>query len=158
MTWSLDPTNMYNFENKFEVLIQIAGNWRLVKWRKTSEEYDCFQCKARLIIQKHPAFCEINLQPAEGIIFESGMVHHPYDSEHQKIKGVTHSNIRYFAKKHWKLTDDPLVILGLLRHCYPLLQKHFNPDLRKIFDIAYRERKQQLYELDPNNNQNPGMI
>lgn len=82
--------------------------------------------------------------PPEGSTFnknDEASWHYPFSSDHMKIKGVTHSNVRYFAKKHWKLVDDPLLILGFMKFCYPLLIKYFNPDLRKLFDIAYRERK-----------------
>lgn len=44
MEWSTDSEIVYSFPNKGEALIQIAGNWRLIKWRKTSEIYDCLQC------------------------------------------------------------------------------------------------------------------
>jgi hypothetical protein len=42
--WPINPETVYKFENKTDLLIQIAGNWRLVKWRKTNEIYDCLQC------------------------------------------------------------------------------------------------------------------
>ena len=106
--WSLDPTIMYNFPNKIEALIQIGGNWRLCKWRKTNEIYDCLQCKVQLVVQKHPSFCEVNLMPPEGVKYDpndlenpTSFRHTPFDAFHLKIKGVTHANVRYFAKKHW---------------------------------------------------------
>ena len=64
--WTLDPKVVYKFPNKQEVLIQLTGNWRLVKWRKTSEIYDCLQCKVQMLILKHPSFVEVNLFPPEG--------------------------------------------------------------------------------------------
>lgn len=65
--------------------------------------------------------------------------------------------MRYFAKKHWKLTEDCLVIMGLLKKCFPKLIQFFNPDLRKVFDIAYRERKMQQYEQNPSEFPNPSL-
>ena len=39
--WPINPDIVYKFDIKTDLLIQIAGNWRLVKWRKTNEIYDC---------------------------------------------------------------------------------------------------------------------
>jgi hypothetical protein len=36
--------------------------------------------------------------------------------------------------------DDPLIVLGMLKQIYPKLYQYFKPDIRKCFDIAYRER------------------
>lgn len=110
-----------------------------------------------MTVTKHPAFCEVSLSPPPDMdeSKKDAYLHTPFDSMHQKIKGITHSNIRYFTKKHWRLADDILVILGLIKQCFPLLDKFFPPDLRKMFDIAYREKKQKLYELDPSRYQNP---
>jgi hypothetical protein len=109
-------------------------------------------------VQKHPSFCEASLHPPEDKSANHPTIHAPFDEQHLRIKGVTQANIRYFAKKHWVFADDPLIILGLLRTCYPLQTRYYNPDLRKLFDIAYRERKQKLYEENPQVHQNPGLI
>ena len=39
--WSIDPSIVYQCSNKLEALIQTPGNWRILKWRKTNELYDC---------------------------------------------------------------------------------------------------------------------
>lgn len=92
--------------------------------------------------------------PKEGILYEdlkrdasksgddSGLYHWPYTDCHQKIKGNTHCNVRYFAKKYCKIgSKDPLLVASMLDYHYPKLSDYFKPDLRKVFDIAYREQK-----------------
>ena len=41
--------------------MQVVGNWRLVKFRKTFDTFECIECLCLLIIEKHPAFCEAKL-------------------------------------------------------------------------------------------------
>ena len=94
-------------------------------------------------VQRHPAFLEVKLLPPEGIPIDPNhpTYHTPFDSEHMKIKGMTHCNVRFFTKKYHRYADDILIVMGLLNYCYPLLTQYFKPDLRKMFDIAFRERK-----------------
>jgi deoxyribodipyrimidine photolyase-like uncharacterized protein len=65
--------------------------------------------------------------------------HMPYDEQHLAIKGKTHSSVRYFAKK-FMLMPAPEIIVKMTDE-YPLLMKYFKPEVRKIQDIAYREKK-----------------
>jgi hypothetical protein len=73
-------------------------------------------------------------------------MHYPFDEDHRRIKGKTHASVRYFAKKHLMLA--PMAIVDQLKIQYPLLAKNFMPDLRKINDIAIRERQCQGEEDD----------
>ena len=107
-------------------------------------------------IVKHPSFCEVSLLPKEDDDMESLqrraketndeslMFHRPYEGNHLKTKGNTHSNVRYFAKKYCKLgAEDPLAIAGLIRVLYPKIDYYFKGDLKRVFDICYRESKAQ---------------
>ena len=49
---------MVRIPNRREALIQQVGNWRLIKFRKTYDTFECMQCGAALLIYKHPSFCE----------------------------------------------------------------------------------------------------
>jgi len=138
-------------------IIQFAGNWRLVKYRKTYDTFECIECGAGLLIYKHPSFCEAKVVHKsclkKDMSFDQSKVascqfkmHYPFDEEHRRIKGKTHASVRYFAKKHLMLS--PMQIVDLLKVQYPLLAKNFMPDLRKINDIAIRERQCQGEDED----------
>lgn len=57
--WPIDPNIVHRFPNKMEALIQIAGNWKITKWRKTGELYECMQCHTQMTMTKHPNFMEV---------------------------------------------------------------------------------------------------
>jgi hypothetical protein len=64
--------------------------------------------------------------------------HKPFDEEHKRISGKTHASVRYFAKRYKELTAYE--IIEKLKVSYPLLTRYFMPEVRKINDIAMRER------------------
>ena len=105
---------MVRVPNRREALIQLVGNWRLVKFRKTYDTFECMQCGAALLIYKHPSFCEAKVVHKfclkKDMSFDPNLakvckekVHTPFDEEHIRISGKTHASVRYFAKKHLML-------------------------------------------------------
>lgn len=109
------------------------------------------QCKNQLLVYKHPSVTYVKLAHISCINEKDGTFneekaavskhkwHLPYDEKHRQISGKTHASIRYYTKAHMDL--EPQVILEKLKQDYPLLMKVFLPELRKIHDIAFRERK-----------------
>ena len=56
--------------------------------------------------------------------------HNPFDAQHQRIAGKTHSSLRYFAKKYMHLSA--VEIIEKMNEHYPLFIKFFKPEVRKI--------------------------
>ena len=141
---------MIRIPNRREALIQLVGNWRLIKFRKTYDTFECMQCGAALLIYKHPSFCEAKVVHKSCLkkdySFDPGLVkkcnevsHKPYDEAHIRISGKTHASVRYFAKKHLMLQAP--AIIQRLKRVYPMVAKFYIPEVRKVNDIAARERK-----------------
>jgi hypothetical protein len=116
-----------------------VGNWRLVKFRKTFDTFECIECLCLLIIEKHPFFCEARLIPKSQVSKDhafdetnpvAGETHDPYDEIHQRIAGKTHTCLRYFAKKH--MLKSATKIMELMHDELPLMMKFFKPEVRKI--------------------------
>ena len=108
------------------------------------------QCGAALLIYKHPSFCEAKVVHKsclkKDFSFDPSLVkkctevsHKPFDEQHIRISGKTHASVRYFAKKHLMLTAP--AIIQRLKRVYPMMAKYFIPEVRKVNDIAARERK-----------------
>ena len=72
--------------------------------------------------------------------YDGPMNHTPFDNDHKRISGKTHTTVRYFIKKYMNLSA--LQIIDRLKKAYPLVSKYFMPELRKVHDISIRERKQ----------------
>lgn len=141
---------MIRIPNRREALIQIVGNWRLIKFRKTYDTFECMQCGAALLIYKHPSFCEAKVVHRSCLRKDSSfdpdlvkkctaVAHSPFDEQHIRISGKTHASVRYFAKKHLMLSAG--AIIERLKRVYPNIAKFFIPEVRKVNDIAARERK-----------------
>ena len=120
---------MLRIPSRREALIQMVGNWRLIKYRKTYDTFECMQCKSALLIYKHPSFCEAKVVHSSCIkkdaSFDEALVgkhtdeltHKPFDDLHIRISGKTHSGVRYFTKKHLML--QAAVIIRRLKKVYP---------------------------------------
>ena len=141
---------MIHIPNRREALIQMVGNWRLIKFRKTYDTFECMQCGAALLIYKHPSFCEAKVVHKtclrKDFSFDETLVgkcsevsHKPFDDCHIRISGKTHASVRYFAKKHLMLQAGE--IIKRLKRVYPMMAKLYIPEVRKVNDIAARERK-----------------
>jgi len=128
----------------------MVGNWRLTKFRKSYDTFECMQCGSALLIYKHPSFCEakvvhksclrkdlsFDLSKVEKCPFK---LHTPFDDLHKRVSGKTHTGVRYFTKKNMMLPVQQ--IWEKLKVNYPLLAKFFPPEMRKMNDIAMRERR-----------------
>ena len=51
----------FRLTSRRECLVQVVGNWRLVKFRKTFDTFECIECSSLLIITKHPSYCDCKL-------------------------------------------------------------------------------------------------
>ena len=111
---------MIRIPSRREALIQLVGNWRLIKYRKTYDTFECMQCGAALLIYKHPSFCEAKVVHKSCLrkdaSFDPSLVkkctaksHNPFDDEHIRISGKTHASVRYFAKKHLMLSAHAII-------------------------------------------------
>lgn len=141
---------MVRIPNRREALIQLVGNWRLIKFRKTYDTFECMQCGSALLIYKHPSFCEAKVVHKsclkKDFSFDPSLVkkvqsltHKPFDDDHIRISGKTHASVRYFSKKHLMLSA--VAIINRLKRVYPMVAKFYIPEVRKVNDIAARERK-----------------
>jgi hypothetical protein len=85
----------------------MIGNWRLVKFRKTYDTFECTECESLLIIHKYPSYCDCKLIHGSRIKndskkdhtfaedpVEDTITHNPYDDLHLAIKGKTHTSVR----------------------------------------------------------------
>ena len=52
---------LHKITSRRECLVQMIGNWRLVKFRKPYDTFECIECGCLLIIYKYPSFCEAKL-------------------------------------------------------------------------------------------------
>ena len=141
---------MIRIPNRREALIQMVGNWRLIKFRKTYDTFECMQCGSALLIYKHPSFCEAKVVHKmclrKDFSFDPKIAekctiisHKPFDDNHIRISGKTHASVRYFAKKHLILAAPE--IINRLKRVYPMVARLYIPEVRKVNDIAARERK-----------------
>ena len=141
---------MIHIPNRREALIQMAGNWRLIKFRKTYDTFECMQCGSALLIYKHPSFCEAKVVHKsclrKDFSFDPKLAekctetgHRPFDEAHIRISGKTHASVRYFAKKHLMLSATAIIMR--LKRVYPMIARYYIPEVRKVNDIAARERK-----------------
>lgn len=130
----------------------------MTKFRKTYDTFECMQCGAALLIYKHPSFCEAKVVHKsclrKDMSFDEKRVekcqvhlHKPFDEEHIRVSGKTHASVRYFAKKHLLLTAPE--IIDKMKNIYPNLARYYIPEVRKINDIAARERKICGLQLPP---------
>ena len=121
---------MVKVPNRREALIQFVGNWRMTKFRKSFDTFECMQCGAALLIYKHPKFCEAKVVHKsclkKDMSFDERKVekctvlyHKPFEEDHLRILGKTHASVRYFAKKHLLL--PAVEIIEKMKTTYPLL-------------------------------------